>query len=106
MFHRVMALISSLIALRVVVTVQGDSGRQFDFGQVGRAGGEAQDTLWLMAGLSVVILTLDIVWVIVVLAVEVVAKVLMFQRVSVSWMTASSRDEIMKLVGGVWRVME
>jgi hypothetical protein len=99
-----MALMSLLIALRVVVTMWGDSSWQFDFGQVGRVGEEAQDTLQLMAGLSVDILMLDIVWVIVVLAVEVVAEVLMFQRVSMSWMTVSSRDKIMKLVSGVWWV--
>jgi hypothetical protein len=54
-----------------------------------------------MAGLLVDILMLDIVWVIVVLAVEVVAEILVLQRVSVSWMTASSRFEIVKLVGCV-----
>jgi hypothetical protein len=59
-----------------------------------------------MAGLLVDILTLDIVWVIVVLAVEVVAEVLMFQRVSVSWMTVSSRDKIVELVSGVQWVAE
>jgi hypothetical protein len=37
----------------------------------------------------------------VVLAVEVTAVVLMFQRVSVSQMTASSRDKIVEFVGGV-----
>jgi hypothetical protein len=99
-----MASMSSLMALRVVMTVWGDSGWQLDLGQTGRVGKETQDTLWLMAGLLVDILTLDIVWVIVVLTVEVMAEVLMFQRVSVSWMTASSRDEIVELVGCVWQV--
>jgi hypothetical protein len=97
----VTALISSLMALRVVVTVQGDSGWQLDWGQTGKVGEEAHDTLQLMAGLSMDILMLDIVWVIVVLAVEVAAEILMLQRVSPSWMTASSRDEIVKLVSGV-----
>jgi hypothetical protein len=101
MLHRVIASISLLMALSIVVTVQGDSGWQFDFGQMGRVGKETCDTLWLMTGLSVDILTLDIVWVVVILAVEVAAEVLMFQRVSVSWMTVSSRDEIMKLVSHV-----
>jgi hypothetical protein len=65
---------------------------------MGRAGKETHNTL---AGLSMDILTLDIVQVIVVSAVEVAAVVLMFQRVSMSWMTASSRDEIVELVGCV-----
>jgi hypothetical protein len=106
MFHRVMVLISSLIALRVVVTMRGDSSRQFDFGQMGRVGEETWDTLWLLTGLLVDILMLDIVWVVVVSAVEVVAEILMFQRVSVSRMTVSSRDEIVKLVGSIQWVVE
>jgi hypothetical protein len=97
---------SSPMVLRVVVTVWGDSSRQFDQGQVGRVGEETCNTLWLVAGLSVNILTLDIVWVIVVSAVEVAAVILMFQRVSMSQVTASSRDEIVKLVGHVWQVMK
>jgi hypothetical protein len=40
MFCRVMASKSSPIVLRVVVTMWGDSGRQFDFGQMGRVGEE------------------------------------------------------------------
>jgi hypothetical protein len=92
------------MALRVIVTVWGNSSWQLDLGQTGSVGKETQNTLWLMAGLLVDILTLDIVWVIVVSTVEVMAEVLMFQRVSVSWMTASSRDEIMELVGCVWQV--
>jgi hypothetical protein len=72
---------------------------------MGRVGEETCDTLWLMAGLSVDILVLDIVWVIVVLAVELAAEVLMLQRVSPSWMTGSSRDEIVKFVS-VGRIME
>jgi hypothetical protein len=76
--HRVTASISSLMMLRVVVTVWGDSGRQFDLRQMGRAGKEAHDTLWLPTWLLVDILMLDIVWVIVVSAVEVMAIVLMF----------------------------
>jgi hypothetical protein len=43
-------------------------------------------------------LTLDIVGVVVILAVEVMAEVLMLQRVSVSWMTMSSWFEIVKFV--------
>jgi hypothetical protein len=78
MFHRVMASTSLLMALRVVVTVWGDSSWQLDFGQMGRVGEEAQDTLWLCTGLLMDILTLDMVWVIVVLAVEVTTEVLMF----------------------------
>jgi hypothetical protein len=101
-----MVLMSLPMALRVVVTVWGNSSGQPDFRQMGRAGEETQDTLQLTAGLSVDILTLDIVWVIVVLAVEVMAEVLMFQRVSVSWITVSSRDEIMELVSGVWGIVD
>jgi hypothetical protein len=77
MLHRVIASISLPMALSVVVTVWGDSGWQFDFRQMGRAGKETQDTLWLMAGLSMDILMLDIVQVIVVSTVEVTAEVLM-----------------------------
>jgi hypothetical protein len=73
---------------------------------MGRVGKEAQDTLWLMAGLLVDILMLDIVWVIVILAVEVMVEVLMFQRVSMSWITVSSKDKIVELVSGVWQVVE
>jgi hypothetical protein len=62
--------------------------------------------LWLMAGLLVNILMLDMVCVIVVLTVEVTAEVLMFQRVSMSQMAVSSRDEIMELVSGVQWVVE
>jgi hypothetical protein len=42
----------------------------------------------------------------VVSAVEVAAVILMFQSVSPSQMTASSRDEDMKFVGSVWRVTD
>jgi hypothetical protein len=52
------------------------------------------------------ILTLDMVWIVVVSAVEVMAEVLMLQRVSPSQMTASSRDEIVKLVSGVRWVVD
>jgi hypothetical protein len=106
MFCRVMVLMSLLMALSVVVTMWGDSSCQLDFGQMGRAGEETQDALQLAAGLSMDILMLDMVWVIVVLAVEVVTEVLMFQRVSVSWMTVSSRDKIMKLVSGVGQIAD
>jgi hypothetical protein len=88
------------------VTVWGNSGWQLNQGQTGKVGKEAWDTLWLMAGLLVDILMLDMVWVIVVLAVEVTAEVLMFQRVSPSQMTASSRDKIVKLVSGVRWVVD
>jgi hypothetical protein len=101
MFWRVMVSMSSPMALRVVAMVWGNSGWEFDFRQMGRVDKEARNTLWLVAGLLVDILMLDIVWVVVVLAVEVTAVVLMFQRVSVSWMTVSSRGKIMKFVGGV-----
>jgi hypothetical protein len=60
-FCRVIALISSPMALRVVVTVQGDSGWQLDQGQTGKVGEEACDTLWLVAGLSMDTLMLDMV---------------------------------------------
>jgi hypothetical protein len=105
--RRVIVSISSPMVLRVVVTVQGDSGWQFDWGQTGKAGKEAHNTLWLAAGLLVDILMLDISQVIVVSAVEVTAVILMFQRVSPSQMTVSSRDEMVKLVGHVgWTVDE
>jgi hypothetical protein len=61
-----MALMSLPMVLRVVVMVWGDSGWELDFGQMGRAGKEACDTLQLAAGLVVDILMLDMVWVIVV----------------------------------------
>jgi hypothetical protein len=81
--------------------MQGDNGWELDWGQSGRAGKETQNTLWLMAGLLVDILMLDIVGVIVISAVDVAAEILVLQRVSVSWMTASSRFEIVNLVSCV-----
>jgi hypothetical protein len=66
------------------VTMQGDSSWQLDGGQMGKVGEEACDTLQLMAGLLMDILMLDMVWVIVVSAVEVTAEILMLQRVSPS----------------------
>jgi hypothetical protein len=104
--RRVIVLISSPIALRVVATMWGDSGWQFNWGQTGKVGKEACDTLQLMAGLLVDILMLDISLVVVVSAVEVVAVILMFQSMSPSQMTASSRDEIVELVGGVERIVD
>jgi hypothetical protein len=59
-----------------------------------------------VAGLSVNILMLDIVWVIVVLAVEISAKVLMFKSMSVSQMTVSSKDEIVEFVSGVGQIAD
>jgi hypothetical protein len=94
------------MVLSVVVTVCGDSSWQFDFGQMGRAGKETWDTLQLTAGLSMDILMLDMVWVVVVLAVEVKAVILMFQSMSMSQMTVSSRDKIVKLVSCVWWVAD
>jgi hypothetical protein len=73
--HKVMALISLPMALRVVVTVQGNSGRQFDFRQTGRVGKEPCNTLGVMVW---DILMLDITGVIVVLAVGVNTEVRMF----------------------------
>jgi hypothetical protein len=97
-----MVLISSPMVLRVVVTVWGDSGWQFDFGQMGRVGEEPHNTL----GVTVQdILMFDMAGVIVVLAVGVDAEVRMFQSMSMSWVAASSRDEIVELVGCVWWVM-
>jgi hypothetical protein len=101
MLYRVIVSILSLMAFSIVMTVWGNSSWQLDFGQTGRVGEETRDTLWLLAGLSVDILMLDMVGVIVISAVEIAAEALMFQRVSVSWMTASSRDEIVKLVSCV-----
>jgi hypothetical protein len=59
-----------------------------------------------VAGLSVDILTLDIVQVVVVSAVDVNAEIRVFESMSMSWMAASSRDEIVKLVGCVWWVAD
>jgi hypothetical protein len=47
---------------------------------------------------------LDIVGVIVILAVEVVAEILVLQRMSMSQMTMSSWFELVELVGGVGRI--
>jgi hypothetical protein len=95
---RVIVLISLLMALRVVVTVWGESGRQLDFGQMGRVGKEPCDTL----GVSVWdILMLNITGVIVVLPIGVDAEVRMFQSMNVSCVAASSRDKIVELVGHV-----
>jgi hypothetical protein len=106
MFCRVIASISSLMVLRVVVTMWGDSSWQLEQGQMGKVGKETCNTLQLIAGLSMDILTLDMVWVIVILAVEVMAEVLMFQRVSVSWMTVSSRGKYVELVGCIRQVAD
>jgi hypothetical protein len=62
------------MVLRVVTTVQGDSGWQLDWGQSGSTGEETQDTLQLLADSSMDILMLDIV-VIVVLAEDVITEV-------------------------------
>jgi hypothetical protein len=43
--HSVIASMSLLMALRVVVTMQGDSSWQFDQGQVYKVGKEAHNTL-------------------------------------------------------------
>jgi hypothetical protein len=92
-----MVLMSLLMALGVVATVWGDSGWELDFGQTGRVGKETWDTLWLVAGLLVDILMLDMVWVVVALAVEVNAEIRMLKSMSVSQMAASSRDELWNL---------
>jgi hypothetical protein len=98
---KVMALISLLMALRVVLTVWGDNGGQFDFRQMGRVGEEPHNTL----GVTVQdILMLDITGVTVVLAIGVDAEVRMFQSVNLSQVAVSSRDEIVKLVGCVWQI--
>jgi hypothetical protein len=71
---KVMVSMSSPMALRVVATVQGESGWQLDWGQSGSVGEETQDTLQLAAGSSVDRVMLDIV-VVVVLAEDVIAEV-------------------------------
>jgi hypothetical protein len=76
MLCKVITSMSSPMALRVVVTVWGNSGWHLDWGQTGRVGEEACDTLWFPAGLSVDILMLDISGVIVVSTVEVTAEIL------------------------------
>jgi hypothetical protein len=91
-----MVLTSSLMVLRVVVTMWGDSGWQLDLRYVGRVGKEARDTLWLVAGFVVDILMLDII--VVVLAEGIDTEIRMFERVSMSQIAASSRDEIVELV--------
>jgi hypothetical protein len=73
---------------------------------MGRAGKETRNALQLTTGLSMDILMLDIVGVVVISAVEVMTEVLMFQRVSMSQMTASSRDEIVKLVSRVGQITD
>jgi hypothetical protein len=93
-----MASMSLLMALRVVMTVQGDSSWQLDLRQMGRVGEEMCDTLRVLVW---DILMLDIIRVIVVLAVGVDTEMRMFQRVSMSWMAVSSRDKIVELVGHV-----
>jgi hypothetical protein len=67
----------SPMVLRVVMTVQGESGWQLDWGQSGSMGKETRDTLQLLAGSSVDILMHCIV-VIVVLAEDVVAEIRVF----------------------------
>jgi hypothetical protein len=101
MLRKVIMSMSLPMVLSIVVTVWGNNGWQLDLRQMGRVGEETWDTLQLTAGLSMDILMLDIVWVVVVLAVEFIAIVLVFQRVSMSQMTASSRDEIVKFVSCV-----
>jgi hypothetical protein len=87
------------------VTMWGESSWQLDWRQSGRVGEETWDTLQVLAGLSVDILTLDIVGVVVVPTVEVVAEILVFQRVSMSWMTMSSGFELVKFVSHVGRIV-
>jgi hypothetical protein len=99
--HSITASMSSLMVLRVVATVQGESGWQLDWGQSGNTDEETQNTLQVLAGLLVDILTLDIVGVIVILAVEVAAEVLVLQRMSMSWMATSSWFELVKFVSGI-----
>jgi hypothetical protein len=89
---------SSLMALRVVATVRGDSSWELDFRQMGRAGKEVHNALGVSAW---DILMLDIAGVIVVLAVGVNAEVRMFQSMNVSQVAVSSRDEIVELVSCV-----
>jgi hypothetical protein len=69
-------------------------------------GKEAWDTVYIPAELLVDILTLDMVRVVVVLAVGVNAEVRMLESMSMSWMAASSRDKIVKLVSCVWQWVE
>jgi hypothetical protein len=95
---KVTAPMSSPMALRVVATMQGESGWQLDWGQSSSAGKETWDTLWVLAGLSVDILMLNIVGVIVISAVDVAAEVLMLQSVTMSQMTMSSWFELVKFV--------
>jgi hypothetical protein len=103
MFHSVMASMSSPIALRVVTAMWGNSSWEFDFGQMGKGGKEVHDALGVSAR---DILMLDITGVIVVLAVGVDTEMSMLQRVCVSQMAACSRDKIVKLVHGVWWVVD
>jgi hypothetical protein len=71
---------------------------------MGRADKEAWDTLWLAAGLVMDILTLDMVWVIVVLAVDINAEIRMLESMSMSQMAVSSRDKIVEFVGHIQQV--
>jgi hypothetical protein len=68
-------------------------------------GEETQDTLQLVAGLSVDILMLDIVD-IVVSAEDIITEVGVLECMGVHWMTVASRFELVKFVSCVWRVAD
>jgi hypothetical protein len=81
----------------------GDSGQQFDQGQMGSVGDEAWETVGPPAGSSMNKLTLNIV-VIVVLTEDVVAEVGMLERMGMSQVTVTAWLELVKLVSGVGRI--
>jgi hypothetical protein len=97
------ASMSSLMVLRVVATVRGESGWQLDWGQSGSVGEKTPDTLQLAAGSSMDILMLDIV-VIVVLAEDVVTEIGVFKSMCVCQMTMAAGFELVKFVGCIWGI--
>jgi hypothetical protein len=106
MDRKVVASMSSPMALRVVVTVWGDSGWQDDWREMGSAGDETRETLGTEAGSSVDKLMLDIVGVIVVLAEDVITEILVLERMGVHRMAAMAGFEFVKFVSGVRRVAD
>jgi hypothetical protein len=72
---------------------------------MGSAWTKTWDTLQLAAGLSMDILTLDIV-VIVVLAEDIMTEVEMLKGVNMGWMAVSSQFELMEFVCGVGWIVD
>jgi hypothetical protein len=62
---------------------------------------ETGDTLQVLAGVLMELLSLDMMMIIVVVAEAFFAKVGVLKGMLVSWMTVVTGDENMKLVGGI-----